>query len=247
MLNRHRSLDDYRSGVCTRNRKNVYARARTRRTKLLQRVPGVLVVRVVDLGSRRRVVAETAVVAAVQTGVAVLMADPAGPLVYGFAGRRRQCLRRRRWREKRNRRRRVSTVRTRYDRRGHGRCRRTMVTVTVRPAVRPGPRLGENENQKSRNDDPVRFWCVYQTYRIRIPVRQRIAESCQRGRLVAVLFADRRRFASAMVVCDGRLSHGVLSPVLRRRVPASDKIKTTFAGGRGAWRFSTKRPRSGFG
>jgi len=63
---------------------------------------------------------------------------------------------------------------------------------------------------------------VHGTHRIRVPVRQRIAESGQRGRLVAVLFADRRRLASAVAVRrDGRLSRGVFPPVRRRRVPAN--------------------------
>lgn len=106
-------------------------------------VPRVLVVRIVDFGRRRRIVAETAVVAAVQARVAVRPA--AGPLVDrpGFAGRRRQRLRR--WREKRGRRRYVSAVLTRHHRRGHGRRR---WTVAVRPTVGPGPRLcAENKTR----------------------------------------------------------------------------------------------------
>lgn len=100
-------------------------------------LPRVLVVRIVDFGRRRRIVAETAVVAAVQARVAVHPA--AVPLVHdraGFTGRWRQRLRRRR--EERGRRWYVPTVLTGHHRGGHGRRRRP---VAVGPTVGPGPRL----------------------------------------------------------------------------------------------------------
>lgn len=103
-----------------------------------QSVPGVLVVRIVDFGRGRRVVAEPAVVAAVQAGVAVVH-SARGPLVDGrrrFAGRRRQRQRRRR--EERSGRRYVTAVLTGHDR---SRYRRRRRTVPVGSDVGPGPSL----------------------------------------------------------------------------------------------------------
>lgn len=106
-------------------------------------IPRVFVIRIVDFGRRRRIVAETAVVAAVQARVAVLMVYPAGPLVDGdwFAGRRWQRLRRRR--EERDRRWYMSAILTGHYRSGHRRRWRPVLvdTVTIRSTVRPGPCL----------------------------------------------------------------------------------------------------------
>lgn len=107
------------------------------------KVPRVFVVRIVNFGRRRRIVTETAIVAAVQARVTVLVVNSAGSLVDcdWFPWSRWQCLRW--WWEKRDRGWYVPSILTRHYWGWNGWRRRPVRVdpVTIRSTVRPGPCL----------------------------------------------------------------------------------------------------------
>lgn len=107
------------------------------------KLPCIFVIRIVNFRRRWRIVTKTAIVAAVQARVTVLVVDSTGPLVdrNWFSRCRWQCLRW--WWEKCNRGWYVSSILTRhYWSRNRRRWRPVRVDpVTIRSTVRPGSSL----------------------------------------------------------------------------------------------------------
>jgi len=104
------------------------------------KLPCIFVIRIVNFRRWWRIVTKTAIVAAVQARVAVLVVDSTGPLVDRdwFSGCRWQCLR---WRwEKCDRWWYVSSILTRHywSRNGRGWRPVRVVPVTIRSTVSPG-------------------------------------------------------------------------------------------------------------
>jgi len=109
------------------------------------KVPRVFIIRIVNFGRRRWIVTETAIVAAVQARVTVLVVNSTGSLVNSdwFSWCRWQCLRW--WWEKCDRGWYVPSILTRHYWSRNGRRRRPVRVnpVTIRSTVRPGPCLYE--------------------------------------------------------------------------------------------------------